>query len=700
MGTEDWKVLKIRHFGQKSWHKNWFISGMALPQTKSINISHFFWIIVCIFAFIIYLNIYSNNLEQHRQEFSQEHIPKEVTVTIVSDIVPGNTSQKCAIQYASYKIMATIYSIETLECGDQITVQYPKTRALERNKNFDIQTYDEYLLRQGYVGAIIIKHITAIQHPFSIKRYIYRAKRPLINSIKKTLSPAHAATMCTLLFGTSAAPLDTNQTTAYRQAGIIHLLVVSGSQIAILTTTLQVLLRSVPPIGTFWIVSIFNLLFTIMTGAGPSIVRACLITEVALIAPLVERKANVYRSLFTSCIIMVLISPLTIFDVGFQLSVLATFALVDTQPRLQTFFGKENTVNKMLTTSLAPLLLTTPICVYYFQGISLAALPLNILILPWVEMVVVSGFVASIVGSILPPLGFICNLGNELFLTILDWLVKIASTGYMHVPAIPLLTLLGIYIAIYLCLLRRMKQAILAAGIGFGFWWYIWNTHPLTVTVLDVGQGDSIYISTAHHKTILIDCGSDTYNAGPVAQATIWHETGKLDYLIITHDHTDHMNGVKMLSIPIANRISGNILIGETLSLDGAVFTLFQDPYPLDTNGESIVTKMQYHNTSMLFTGDATTKTEEYLLQNNIGACDVLKVGHHGSKTSSGHEFLAQIQPKICIISVGHPNHYGHPHKEILARLQHISPVYRTDYDGAVRVQFFTNGTFTTKTPR
>lgn len=298
---------------------------------------------------------------------------------------------------------------------------------------------------------------------------------------------------------------------------------------------------------------------------------------------------------------MLLFSPLTIFDIGFQLSVLATLALIDVQPRLQSFFDKETTSNKVITTSLAPLLLTTPLCIYYFQGFSLAALPLNILILPWIEMIVVSGFVASILGSIIPVLGYVANLGNSFFLSILDLLVTIASKGYIHVPAVPLATLFGIYAGLYLLLMRRSKQALLVYGLGLIFWWYIWTQHPLTITILDVGQGDSIYISTPQHKNMLIDCGSDSYKAGPVALATILREKATLDYLLITHDHTDHTNGLKTLNIPINTIISGNIITGKTIIMGDIILKLFQDPYQQDTNGSSIVTRLQYNDWSMAF---------------------------------------------------------------------------------------------------
>lgn len=649
-------------------------------------------ILVSIFGFFIYLQLYTAYLEQKLVNLAQENIPTELKVTIISDTIPGSETQKCAVKYGPYKLLATVYSPELLECGDLLDIQNAKIRHLEKNRNFDIHTYEEYLFRQGYNGTITIKNICNIRQTFSLKRYIYRAKLPLIKSIQRTMSAEHAATMCTLLFGTSAAPLDPSQTNAYRQAGVIHLLVVSGSQIAILTVALQTLLRGLSPTAIFSIVSIFNLLFTIMTGAGPSIVRACLMTEISLLAPLVERRPNAYRSLFTASLIMLIVSPLTIFDIGFQLSVLATLALIDVQPRLQSFFSKPTMSNTAFTTSLAPLLLTTPLCVYYFQGLSLAALPLNILILPWLEFVVVSGFAASILGSIFPALGYIANLGNELFLTILDYLIGLASKGYIYIPAFPLITGLSIYAGIYLFLLRRTKAALLTIGLGLGLWWYVWSTHPLTVTILDIGQGDSIYISTPRHRTMLIDCGSELYRAGPIALATIKRETDHLDQLLITHDHTDHQNGLATLSIPIHNIISGNILPRENFILDGISFQLFQDPFPVETNGESIVVLMQYQGMRMLFTGDATLQTEEYLLAQNLGQCDILKVGHHGSRTSSGREFLNRVRPELSVISVGKNNRYGHPHPRTLAALKHLSKVYRTDLDGAVRLRFFPNG--------
>lgn len=145
-------------------------------------------IAICVIVFIAYLNLHTKDLEQKHQAFSIEKIPQQISIKIISDTIPGNTSQKCAVKYSSYKLMATIHTLQKLECGDILTIPEPKIRAVERNRNFDIQTYDEYLFRQGYVGNISIKKISKIDHSFSFKRYIYRAKLPLIESIKKNLT--------------------------------------------------------------------------------------------------------------------------------------------------------------------------------------------------------------------------------------------------------------------------------------------------------------------------------------------------------------------------------------------------------------------------------------------------------------------------------------------------------------------------------
>ena len=244
---------------------------------------------------------------------------------------------------------------------------------------------------------------------------------------------------------------------------------------------------------------------------------------------------------------------------------------------------------------------------------------------------------------------------------------------------------------------------------------FLFEESPKTLTVhfLDIGQGDSIFIELPNNETMLIDAGEDYYGQGIIDYIEGTGHT-RIDYLIGTHPHSDHigsmgyivrnfeigdiympkisantkmyeslLKSIKSRKLKIKNGKAGvNILQEENLSADIIA------PVKLDEenlNNCSIVMKLTYGNTSFLFTGDAE-KEELAAIKADMHA-DVLKVGHHGSRTSTTQELLQKIRPRYAVISCGKNNDYGHPHKEVLQYLKKAGcTVYRTDRDKTVTV--------------
>ncbi|MDI6880260.1 MAG: ComEC/Rec2 family competence protein [Desulfitobacteriaceae bacterium] len=236
----------------------------------------------------------------------------------------------------------------------------------------------------------------------------------------------------------------------------------------------------------------------------------------------------------------------------------------------------------------------------------------------------------------------------------------------------------------------------------------------LRITFLDVGQGDSIFIQTPHGKTLLIDAGDNT--AGPKVTAYLQDQGIKrLDAVVWTHPHADHIGGADMVTQAFSigqvymPKVSANTeayrdllksmqgkhlkaleaKAGLTLDLDPEVKAQFLAPSAThyeDTNDYSAVLRLTYGENSFLFTGDAQTTSEQEMLAGGyILKADVLKVGHHGSHSSTSSTFLAKVQPGYAVISVGQGNDYGHPHKETLAALAKAGiKVYRTDESGSI----------------
>lgn len=237
----------------------------------------------------------------------------------------------------------------------------------------------------------------------------------------------------------------------------------------------------------------------------------------------------------------------------------------------------------------------------------------------------------------------------------------------------------------------------------------------LSVHFIDVGQGDCQLIKSGS-KSVLIDCGEKEYYSD-VIQYLKNQEITKLDYVIVTHPHSDHAGGMSYIleefkigtlimpklkeSITPATSTYTRILKaveskkitfkyaepGKTYKLDNAQMTILS---PLndynDLNNYSVAVKLVHGENSFLFTGDMETKAEKDLLQSGADiSAKVLKVGHHGSSSSSSREFLDKVNPEYAVIGVGSPNDYGHPHAETLKSLKKMNlEIYRTDKNGNV----------------
>jgi len=253
-------------------------------------------------------------------------------------------------------------------------------------------------------------------------------------------------------------------------------------------------------------------------------------------------------------------------------------------------------------------------------------------------------------------------------------------------------------------------------------WWSLRNDSELVITFVDIGQGDCILIQTPSDHSILIDGGPDSGVLSKIGRALPFYDH-TIDLIILTHAHSDHVAGlvdilkryeVQSVVYSAINYSSPDYLEWQSLVQEKQIQSLFPiagqmfqfgevtlevlfpledlsgDP-PKDLNAMSVVTRLEYQDTSFLLTGDATVEVEEQLLrtyQASSLASDVLKVGHHGSKYSSSLEFLQSVSPEIAVIQVGEGNSFGHPHRLVLQRLDGLGiSVLRNDLDGDVEMR-------------
>jgi competence protein ComEC len=372
---------------------------------------------------------------------------------------------------------------------------------------------------------------------------------------------------------------------------------------------------------------------------------------------------------------------------------------------------------------------------YYFHRATAVGMPANMMVVPLTEILMPTAILAVTLGYVSPVLAkipaLIAGAALEGIAGSVHWLggLRIADA---RVPTPGLVVILATTAALALAMLLRRRP--LLAGIGLAalaasaLWICVIPPRPRTragvleLTAIDVGQGDSIFLVSPEGGTLLVDAGGLPHwvhseldiGEDVVSPYLWWRGISRLDVVALTHAHADHMGGMGAILanfrprefwlgvdssspelqelIQQANALGIHVLQhreGDRLDLGSAAVRILAPPVGFvggasRPNDESLVMKITYRGTSALLEGDAERSTEQRVAQEEPQA-ELLKVGHHGSNTSTIPELLAKVHPKFGVISVGTRNTYGHPRGEVLARLQASGvATYRTDLNGAV----------------
>jgi competence protein ComEC len=638
--------------------------------------------------------------------------------------------------------------LSLLQCGSRIAGRAMiEPFPFQRNPGeFDYGRYLTLNDIQGVATIVSPEDVTATKESTfsSFNAFVGSMQRSLYRIIDHYHSPEQASFLKGVILG-YRADLSNEIKQSFMNTGTIHILAVSGSNVAVIVLIIYSMfgfLRLPKRLsGGATIVGI--ILFMFITGASPSVVRATIMASVILLGTLFERKADVYNSLCVAATVILLMDTNALFDVGFQLSFAAVISIVYVYPILKKLidmiperFEEIKAIDYVLqlfAVSLAAQIGTLPFTAYYFGRVSIVSLLANLIVVPLsglnvllgvatVAISPLSSFVASCYASLNSIainflLGFVTVAGN----------VPYAYAETAHFEPLHAFLYYGI-VAILLhvynpVVVKRgvivsmlMVTLVLLKGIIFN------NTSVLKVTMIDVGQGDAILIETPNHKSILIDAGPRQfkYDAGERTVVPFLARAGinNLDAVLVTHAHNDHIGGVpyvlqhsRVSTVLISDTNGSSSLVrkvkesirevgatergvhsGLTIALDPSIrlYVLhpgLQDDFRRSLNNTSVVVKLIYGNTTALFVGDAEHESESKMCErygNFLGA-DILKVGHHGSRTSSSGSFLHRVKPKIALLSVGTKNRFGHPSPETVGRFVHFGlQVHRTDREGAI----------------
>lgn len=604
--------------------------------------------------------------------------------------------------------------------------------------------FQKILKKKGIVGIFKAKEIRKqgnhIYNPF---KWIAIQLRHKVHSVFQSNVPApYDALLIGLVFGDHGIELSNEFEEQFRHVGLTHLLVVSGSQVSLLSgiilTFLQKLKLSRKRI--VFLIWIANAIFFFMTGGGASIFRAALMNSIATGLWGLHRNSTPLHICSVTALIMCLISPYYLTDAGAQLSFLATFSLLYGVSPIEKKLPQKwpSGIRTALATAIGPFIWTTPLTATLFHAISPISLLSNIAAVQAIEWLVVVGFTSAFIGLICGPLSLILNHFCLLIMQGLTWLVtglEKVPGGQFYIPNFPLSLTFLIYTWIIMVffplpftvpkkLVKNTLILIIISLIGVTLWFSL-PGKMLTITSLDVGQGDATLIQTPRGKVILIDTGllSKDRRTGKVKSdmgrdviLPALHHLGinKIDLLIITHFHLDHIGGAPAIleKIPVGTVIDNGcpeahfkeyerlkrktkVIVaqaGTTLPIEKNLTLKVLHPFKNqecndNQNNQSVTVKLTHGQNTFLFTGDLEEEGEA-LLVSHYGTqldSDILKLGHHGSKTSSTPDFLAAVTPKLALISSGLHNRYGHPHPSVIERVRadHI-PIFNTAQNGAI----------------
>lgn len=572
--------------------------------------------------------------------------------------------------------------------------------------------------------------------------YIYKLHKKIKNMYETILPLKEASVLEAMLLG-DKQNLDTSVKEIYRKSGISHILAISGLHISIISALLWLILDTLKlnkRVSSTIILTVL-IVYCIFTGNSVSTTRAVIMIGIILFGNIIYYQSDVYTSIATAAFVLLIYQPLYLYDVGFQLSFGAVISIIVLSPVLERLYFIPKAIRLYLISTLAASLGTYPIIAYHFNTISVIGIVVNLLVLPLVSILVCFGIISTIVGFIWIELGkFLCGI-VYFILVFYENICTIASTIPFSqiVTGQPDLILIFIYYTIilatayYYYLNKQKRQSLKKYMLYMQITSLtisaivIFKPKDLEIVYLDVGQGDSIAIHTAKNKNILIDGGGniskqlDEANTGTqiVLPYLRYKGINRLDCVFVSHPDGDHIIGIlelldyiKINQIFIADTDTKNDLLkilemkaskynipirklskGNIVKIDDSVS--FECIYPNkdmlidneDYNNSSLVLYMNYNNSKFLFTGDIEKEAEDRIIKDYKKLdTDILKVAHHGSKTSSTQNFVDMVQPKVAVISSGKNNYYGHPHKEVLDRYKNIN-IYNTADDGAILIK-------------
>ena len=537
------------------------------------------------------------------------------------------------------------------------------------------------------------------------KNVFYKIKNNIIKRISSLKSEKYLRTFILA----DSSKIEENIKQGYRDVGISHLFAISGMHIGIFLFLINKFF------GKFKykniIIFLFILFFLFLTNFTESLLRCVTFMFLSMINKKFKLEIKNEVLLLFAASLLIAINPYLIYSISFTFSITITFFIILSSNHL-----KEKTyMKKVIYMSIICFLSSIPILSFSFFKINLLTPIYNVIFVPIISFII---FPLSLITFFIP---FFDNVYSQI-LNVLEYIILSLDNIKLFTFALSkcnLIIIFAYYLFLILAIRINKKYIILFLIILFiniNSRFLIANPH---ITFLDVGQGDCSIIILPKGKTILVDTGGFYNDKGKISKNKIIpylnsNGISNIEYLIITHGDQDHIGGAltlvenfkvekvifncgefnelekDLIKVLDKKKIPYYSCIKELNIDDNKLYFLNNKDYGNENDNSSVI-YTELNGYKFMFMGDAGIEVEEDLIEKyNLKDTDVLKVGHHGSKTSTGKEFVGVINPKHSIISVGKNNRYGHPNDSVLQNLND-SKIYRTDQDGSIMFKIKNN---------
>lgn len=582
-------------------------------------------------------------------------------------------------------------------------IENPKSNTIPNTFN-----YKKYLKSKNIYKVMSVENYKVINYKTNI---IYTIKNKIIKKVDKYKSKRYISAF---ILGDKKY-LDDEVKNRYQELGVSHIFAISGMHVSLITGILFFILKKIKDNLKYFIVISFLIIYVFLTGLQASVLRSVSFFIVNYLNKKYSFDLDIKNTFLIAVIILLIIYPNLIIDIGFQYSSIISFSLINF-----SYLIKGNYLKTSLTISIIAFLVSLPITINNNFEINILSIINNLFIVPYISYILYPLSVLTFFIPIFDNLLFIfCNL------------IEVISSHLLVlniiIPKMNVLTIIIYYLCLYIFFKTYKKIYLIFILCLLLIIKYFYIIDPsYYIYYLDVSQGDSSLIRYKNEAILIDTGGSVSFKEDEWKKKKEYHISdstitflksigvSKINYLVLTHGDADHMGEAvnlvenfkvekvilncgetnnlekELIKVLEKKNIKYNFCIKELKVINNKLYFLQTDVYESE-NDNSIVTYLNIHNKKFMFMGDASINVEKKILEKyKVTNIDFLKVGHHGSDTSSSKEFINIVNPKYSIISVGKNNRYGHPKESVLKTIKN-SNIYRTDLNGTVMLKIKSN---------